>query len=233
MIVPIDHGLTLGPISGLASVRQISRWIGSPAIDGVIAHKGMAAKLAQAGLLYGKGVMVHLNGMTAVGEDPDTKHLLTRVTTAVRLGADAVSVQVNFRAGNHAHNLGLVGAVVDEAQGFGMPVLAMVYSAEDTPEGRSLARLRHLLRVVYELGVDAAKTGAPEYVEDIPELLDGIGEDLPVFFAGGPLATEETLAGLAKVVATSSAQGICVGRNIFQRDDPQSLLARIRELLDG
>ena len=77
------------------------------------------------------------------------------------------------------------------------------------------------------------KTAAPEPVEDIAELLDGIGEDLKVVFSGGALSSDENLLGLAKAVANSSAAGLCAGRNVFQRKDPGEILGHVRGLLDG
>ncbi len=235
LIVPIDHGLTMGSVQGLSSVREIGRWLGHSAINGVVAHKGMVTKLAGAGLLRGLGVMVHLNGSTAIGEDPDTKHMVTTIETAVRLGADAVSLQVNFRPDNHGHNLKQLGKVVDEAEQYGLPVMAMIYPAGPTDDapGRPMRLHRHYLRIAYELGVDVVKTAAPEHVEDIGELLDGIGEDLKVLFSGGALSSDENLLGLAKAVANSSAAGLCVGRNVFQRSDPGDILGHVRGLLDG
>ena len=233
LIVPIDHGLTRGPIEGLGDVRQIGRWIGHDAIDGVIAHKGLVSRLAGAGLLAGRGVMVHLNGSTAIGEEPDTKHVLTGVETAVRLGADGVSVQVNFRADNHAHNLALLGRAVDEAERYGLPVLAMVYPAGVVDdEAVAMARHRHFLRIAFELGVDAVKTAPPQHLEDIPVLLDGV-DDLTVLFSGGSLGADESLISLAKAVATSGGAGLCVGRNVFQRPDPDGILTQLRDVLDA
>jgi fructose-bisphosphate aldolase, class I len=234
LIVPIDHGLTLGPISGLSGVREIAGWIRDPAIDGVVAHKGMIGHLAGAGLLSGRGVMLHLNGMTSIGEQPDTKHRVTSVETAVRLGADAVSVQVNFAPHNHAHNLALLGQVVDEADAYALPVMAMVYPATPAEGDAATMRLhRHFLRIAYELGVDAIKTAAPVNFEDVHELLDGIGEHLPVLFSGGSLQSDEHLIGLAKTVAGSSAKGLCAGRNVFQHRDPGALLTQVRHELDS
>lgn len=235
LIVPIDHGLTMGSVQGLMSVREISGWLGHSAINGIVAHKGMVTKLAGAGLLHGIGVMVHLNGSTAIGEDPDTKHMVTSIETAVRLGADAVSLQVNFRPDNHGHNLKQLGTVVDEAEQYGLPVMAMIYPAgpaDDAP-GRPMRLHRHYIRIAYELGVDVVKTAAPAQVEDIAELLDGLGEDLRVVFSGGALSSDENLLGLAKAVANSSAAGLCVGRNVFQRRDPGDILSHVRGLLDG
>lgn len=235
LIVPIDHGLTIGPVPGLKNVREVAQWIGHPAINGVIAHKGMVARLAQAGLLKGLGVMIHLNGSTSIGETPDTKYLLTAVERAVRLGADGVSLQVNFRPDNHAHNLQLIGRVVDEADRYGLPLLAMIYPSGPAASSPAEAiRLhRHYLRVGFELGVDAIKTAPPANLEDVPELLDGIGEDVAVLFSGGSLASDDNLLHLAKTVANSTAAGLCVGRNVFQRPDPAEILAQVRQLLDS
>ena len=233
LIVPIDHGLTLGPIDGIGGVGEIGRWMRNDAIDGVIAHKGLVARLAGAGVLAGRGVMVHLNGATAIGEEPDTKHLLTSVETAMRLGADGVSVQVNFRPDNHSHNLGVLGRVVDEAERYGMPVLAMVYPAGVVDdESVAMTRHRHYLRIAFEMGVEAVKTAPPQHLEDIPQLLDGV-DDLTVLFSGGSLSSDESLISLAKAVSTAGAGGLCVGRNVFQRPEPDGILAQLRQVLDA
>src|SRR4051812_33609443 len=92
IIVPIDHGLTMGPLEGLENVERIGQWLSSPGINGVVAHKGMAERLAARGYLDGVGLMVHLNGMHAMALEADRKELVTTVKAAVRLGADAVSI---------------------------------------------------------------------------------------------------------------------------------------------
>ena len=234
LVVPIDHGLTIGPVEGLGSTREIGRWIGCPAVNGVVAHKGMVSRLAEAGLLVGRGVMLHLNGSTTIGERPDTKHMVTGVETALRLGADAVSVQVNFAPDNHAHNIALLGRVVDEAERYALPVLAMVYPATPAEDEAAALRLhRHYLRIAYELGVEAVKTAPPQHLEDVAALVDGIGEEVAVLFSGGSLQTDDYLTSLAKQVATSTARGLCVGRNVFQRPEPHVILAQLRQILDS
>jgi class I fructose-bisphosphate aldolase/fructose-bisphosphate aldolase/2-amino-3,7-dideoxy-D-threo-hept-6-ulosonate synthase len=162
IIVPIDHGLTIGPLPGLDGMAQVARWIVHPGITGVIAHKGMVERLGSRDLLRGVGVMVHLNGMTSLAPEPDRKERLTSIEAALRLGADAVSLQLNFDGTNDAHNLTQLGAVVDEAQRHGLPVLTMLYDkvACDGEEQRT-KRLRQLTRACVELGTDALKLAAP------------------------------------------------------------------------
>ncbi|WNG32465.1 aldolase [Archangium violaceum] len=234
IIVPIDHGLSIGPVEGLASVEQVSRWIGHPGITGIIAHKGMVDRLGSNELLKGIGVMVHLNGMMSLASSPDRKERLTSVEAALRLGADAVSLQINFDGTNDAHNLTMLGTVVDEAQRYGLPVLTMLYDKvpSDKLEHR-LARQRHLMRACVELGTDALKLAAPDDLSLMPTLLEGIVEHTAVFFAGGAVRSEEEIFFLAEEVVRCGATGLCVGRNIFQRESARATLTRLQEIILG
>jgi fructose-bisphosphate aldolase, class I len=231
IIVPIDHGLTLGPIRGIESVARISTWIRHRGIAGIIAHKGMVERLSERGLLQGLGVMLHLNGMSARAQDPDTKETVTALETAIRLGADAVSLQVNFDGRTDAHNVKLLGRVVDEALRFGMPVLAMVY--DTTAAARSvedrLERQRHFMRIAAELGVDALKIGPPEQLEHVARILEHQAADIPVFFAGGEKGDDAGLRQLLREALRHGGAGLCVGRNVFQREDPAELLQGLHD----
>src|SRR2546425_3578947 len=234
VIVPIDHGLTMGPLDGIGSTAEIGRWITSPVIDGVIAHKGIVERLAARGLLSRAGVMVHLNGMSSLGSAPNTKERLTDMETAVRLGADAVSLQVNFDGSNDAHNLSALGRAVDEAGRFGLPVLAMVYDKVPCADRSSeVARARHLMRIAVEVGVDALKIGTPAELSLIAALLDGFVEDVPVFLAGGSLTEPPILFALARAVMRAGGAGLCVGRNVFQHPNPHALLAELASVLEA
>lgn len=230
LIVPIDHGLTVGPIDGVGSVSELEPWIGDPAITGIIAHKGMVERLAARGALGKAGVMLHLNGMSSISSQPNRKEMLTTVKAALQHGADAVSIQVNFDGQNDAHNLSLLGSVADEAHDYGLPVLAMIYdkvAVADPAEGMS--RIRHLMRIAMELGCDALKLAAPLDLNDVPRMLRGM--DIPVFFAGGALTSDSTLLELAQQAVLGGAAGLCLGRNIFQRPSPVQFLDKLSNVM--
>lgn len=230
ILVPIESGLTFGPLPGIESLAEVARWIGHPAITGVIAHKGMVERLGARGLLHGKGVMVHLNGMTSFAVTPNRKEHLTTVEAALRLGADAVSLQLNFDANNDAHNLCALGAVVDQARGCGLPVLTMLYDKAPRvlPE-RRVQRLRHLVRACVELGTDALELPAPVDLSRIPLLLEGIEEHTAVFFAGGEVCSDEDMLGLASQAMAHGARGLCVGCHVFQHESASGFLTRLQD----
>jgi class I fructose-bisphosphate aldolase/fructose-bisphosphate aldolase/2-amino-3,7-dideoxy-D-threo-hept-6-ulosonate synthase len=232
MIVPIDHGLTIGPVEGLGSVSQIARWIRHPGITGVIAHKGMIERLAEADLLGSAGVMLHVNGMSTLAQRPDRKELLTSVPTALRLGADGISLQINFDGENDAHNLQMLGEVVDAASEYGLPVLTMLYDkAVSVNAERRIERLRHLMRITIELGTDSIKLAAPANVEEIAPLLDGLAEDAAIYFAGGTLCSDEELSALVRATIGAGGKGLCIGRNVFQRPAPNEILSALSQQL--
>jgi class I fructose-bisphosphate aldolase/fructose-bisphosphate aldolase/2-amino-3,7-dideoxy-D-threo-hept-6-ulosonate synthase len=234
IIVPIDHGLTVGPIDGISTLNQLERWIGHSAISGLILHKGMVRRLAAHKLLPAAGLMVHLNGMTSLSAVPDRKELLTSVETALHLGADGVSIQLNFDGVNDDHNLILLGQIADQAIEAGLPLLTMLYDRVPvTNGGQRISRLRHLIRATIELGTDALKLSAPADIEEIPALLEGVHEDTPVFFAGGPVCSDREVIALAHAIVRHRAAGFCVGRNVFQRRDPGALLDQLAAVLYG
>ena len=233
VILPIDHGFTRGPIQGLENVLNITLWLDHPVIRGVLAHKGVVQRLGAGGHLASKGVMIHLNGMISTSQDLAKKIQLTSVDAAVRYGADAVSIDLNFDGINDEQNVQLLGRVVDDADQWGLPVLAMI--SDKLPfenEKKHIERLRHFIRSCMELGVDAVKVSfqlSPTYLSS---LLNHVAEDIPIFLAGGSLIdNDDTLIESVKTAMGSGARGLCIGRNIFQRSNPRLLLDRLLELV--
>ncbi len=231
VILALDHGLTHGPIAGLESVRKLANWMQRAMVQGVIAHKGMVQRLGEAGALDRKGVMLHLNGMSSLSPTRDTKEPLTSVQTALALGADAVSIQLNFSDANYAHNLRLLGEVADQAIRFGLPLLVMMYSAAETNDGDWIARQRYLIRLACELGADAVKLEAPRSGEETRLLLDNLSDDIAVFFSGGAKTRDDVLIRLASTAVRNGAAGLCVGRNVFQHPTPGRILARLWDVV--
>ncbi|HWT36232.1 MAG TPA: aldolase [Paraburkholderia sp.] len=229
LIMPIDHGLTLGPVPGLERPDDLVGWLSDDLITGLVVHKGIAERLGNAGKA---GVMIHLNGTMSLDAQPDRKVLLTRVDAAMRLGADGVSVQTNFLADNVGENLRILGAVVDDAHEYGLPVMVMLYDKSEPRMGsEAITRMRHFIRAAVELGVDAIKLGAPHDLSSIGELIDGVQEHTSVLFAGGDRKSDEHLLGLARAVVENGARGLCVGRNVFQHGNPRRMLQELRKVL--
>ncbi|KAG8148394.1 hypothetical protein BFF94_038365 [Burkholderia catarinensis] len=234
LIVPVDHGLTLGPIAGIQTTETLEGWVGSPDLSAVLGHKGLVERLIVRQCLHpATGVIVHLNGMASLSPDADTKVMVSDIDAALKLGADAVSIQVNFTAGNFAHNFAMLGAVTDAAHAAGLPLLTMLYDKVKAPTaGERMVRLHHLVRVVTELGSDAVKL-AYASVDEIEQLASVHGRDIRIFFAGGEKADEEVLVAMSQAAIRHGATGLCIGRNVFQHARPRVLLRRLADCVKG
>lgn len=229
LIVPMDHGLTMGPLEGICHLDRIASWLDADVATGVVVHKGLVQRL---GTIPGMGLMIQLNGALSIDEQPDVKSMLTSVKAAIRLGADAVSVQANFSSHTARHSLRLVGKVVDHAHAFGLPVLCMVYDKSEKPSGE-ISSLRHFMRAAVELGVDALKIAPPDELDKLPYILEGFNENTPVLIAGGVKGDAGQLLRLARAVVEHNAGGLCMGRNVFQRNNPRAFLASVLDVLRG
>ena len=60
VIVPMDHGVTIGPIPGLTNMQEIINKLLKGGVDAVLVHKGIA-KRVDAG---NAGLIVMLSGMS-------------------------------------------------------------------------------------------------------------------------------------------------------------------------
>lgn len=235
LIVPIDHGLTLGPIAGMTQTADFEKWIGSDHISAIIAHKGLIERLILRDMLHpATGIILHLNGMASIAPEPDTKIPVASVDAALELGADAVSLQVNFTEDNFQHNVAQLGAMTDAAHAAGLPILSMLYDKVRglTAQERQ-RRLSHLVRVVAELGSDAVKLALPETSVECTELVETHCRDIRIFFAGGERTEDERLLAMTRAMLASGAAGLCVGRNVFQHPRPLDLLRRLADCIRG
>jgi len=101
VIVPLDHGMTVGPIPGLVQIAPPANLIAEGGANAAVVHRG-AAMFGHRG--YGKdlGLILHLSASTTLSPDSNRKVLVATVEDAIQIGADAVSIHVNLGAEDEA-----------------------------------------------------------------------------------------------------------------------------------
>lgn len=234
LIVPLDHGFTMGPIEGISNFGEVDHWLGNPAIDGVIVHKGLLKHLVVNKVIKHTAVCLHINGNSTLSSDTSEKPLLLDAEMAVRYGADAISLDLIFSPENTARNFALLGTIVRQANHYGLPILVMQSLKEGTYNPANIVNLqRQYIRSLCELGVTAVKLKRPESSEQMHNLLRGICQDINIVFAGGAYCDEQTIIDMAASAIDAGAKGICVGRNIFQHPHPEELLRKLKSALFG
>jgi fructose-bisphosphate aldolase/2-amino-3,7-dideoxy-D-threo-hept-6-ulosonate synthase len=219
VIVPMDHGVTNGPIPGLIDMGRAVDLVAEGGANAVLGHVGLA--------LYGHrqsgrdvGLILHLSASTSIGPDPNDKVIVNSVPNALKMGADAVSMHVNIGADSEARMLSDLGRIAIDCMEWGMPLLAMMY-----PRGRKIEnehQAEHVClaaRVAAELGADIVKTvytGDPDSFRDVTR-----GCPVPVVVAGGSKTDDRATMDLIEGAMEGGAAGISIGRNAFQHSSPE------------
>ncbi len=230
LVVPLDHSITDGPVTGGRRVNQLIGRLAAGGVDAVVLHKG-ALRYVDHRHFMQTSLVLHLSASTVHAPDPDAKYLVTSVEEALRLGADAVSVQVNLGSRGEAAQVRDLGLVAEACDRWNMPLLAMMYPRGpkiDDPRDPTL--VAHAATLAADLGADIVKV---PYVGS-PERMAEITRDCPVplIVAGGPrrASTGEVLSYVADALHGGAA-GVAMGRNIFEASDPGAIARQLSDLI--
>lgn len=231
LVVPLDHGISIGPVTGLTGIDRTVGQVAKGGADAVVVHKGLARYVAP--LTKECELIVHLSASTDLAPDPNRKELVATPEFAARLGASAVSTHVNLGSPDEAMMLKDLGAAAEACELLGIPLLAMMYVRDGTKESEyDPKKVAHAARVAEELGADIVKVNYTGSIDSFGDVVGGV--KIPVVIAGGPKTS--SVRGLLRTVrdaVLAGAQGVALGRNIFQHDDPQAMTAAVRETLDN
>jgi fructose-bisphosphate aldolase/2-amino-3,7-dideoxy-D-threo-hept-6-ulosonate synthase len=230
MIVPLDHGVTVGPIAGLENMAQTVDDVAKGGADAVLMHKGMVG-LGHRGYGQDIGLIIHLNAGSSVAPDPNNKILVTSVKHAVRLGADAVSIHINIGADKEHKMLRDLGQVAEDCAEYGMPLLAMMYPrGHDIKNPTDVKYVKHVARLGAELGADVIKTLYTGDKKTFKEVVEGC--PVPIVIAGGPkMDSEAELLQMVEDAMDCGARGTSIGRNIFQAKDRVELTRKLCKIV--
>lgn len=231
VLLPIDHGVTMGPCKGLRDLDIVSNMAKENGVKGIIAHKGIINSIVKnsdntSGIEY----ILHLSASMNFQELPEYKQTISSVEHALRIGASAVSVHLNLGVDKDYEMLKEFGKVSDEAYKWNMPVIAMINLFNEYGKTIVDKRVIHSVRAVGELGADIVKVGYCEDEKIMREVFNAF--EVPVLVAGGnkkanPLTV---LNSISKSLQYGSS-GVCIGRNIFESENPMAICKTISEMV--
>lgn len=223
IIIPLDHGLSVGPIKGIENnLGEIVNKVAEGGANAVLGHIGIPL---YAHRKYGRdiGLILHLSGSTDLSPNPNYKVLTNTVLDAIKMGADGVSVHINLGTTTDPEMLQTLGNLSRECREWGMPLLAMMY-----PRGENIIKkgkdeydvevVKIAARAAAELGVDIVKTNWTGDIESFKEVVKGCMA--PVIIAGGEKRGFRGILEVTKASIDAGGAGVAYGRNVFQSDNP-------------
>lgn len=218
IIVPMDHGVSVGPIQGIYDMSQTVNMVAEGGANAVIGHIGLPRYGHRH---YGKdiGLILHLSASTMLSPKPNKKVLVNTVENALRLGADGVSIHINIGDEYEAEMLQDFGQIALECSYWGMPLIAMMYARGPHIEKETDVEVVKLAaRVGAELGADFVKTSYTGSAESFAEVVKGC--PAPILIAGGSKMSDEDSLKMIEGAMRAGAKGLSMGRNVFGHENP-------------
>ncbi|MBN2372485.1 class I fructose-bisphosphate aldolase family protein [bacterium] len=226
VIVPMDHGVTMGPIKGIVDMRDMVNEIAEGGANAVLGHIGLPLHGHRR---HGRdiGLILHLSGSTVWAPDPNAKVLVNTVEMALKIGADAVSVHINIGAESESEMLKDLGQVSVTCHEWGMPLLAMMYTrGEKFSDKLPVEGIRHAARIAAELGADIVKISYPGSKDAFEEVVKGC--PIPIVIAGGEKAEDDRqVFQIIKDSMIAGGAGVSIGRNAFQHEKKIAMVRAI------
>ncbi len=223
IIIPMDHGLTVGPIKGIKKdIGEMVNKIALGGADAVLGHIGIPL-YAHRGYGPDIGLILQLSGSTTLSPESNYKVLVNTVKEAVKLGSDGVSLHINIGTKSDPEMLEILGQVSRECREYGMPLLAMMYPRGENIENEyDVEVVKIAARVAAELGADIVKTNWTGDPDSFKEVVDGCMA--PLIIAGGEKSGIRGILEITRQSIDVGGAGVAFGRNVFQADDPTKVV---------
>lgn len=229
LVVAIDHGMALGPMTGIRNVREtVERLDSTGLVDAWLLTKGI--------LRYGfepvgkPGIILRISGgATIAGPELTREGQTATLEEALAAGADAVATSAFIGSPYEHETLVNLANAAGQCRRWNMPLLGVVGLGKINEDKKKDPKFIALgARVAAEHGADLVKTYYTE--EDFDQVVAGC--PVPVLIAGGPKC--DTDADTLKMVfgaIQGGARGIVMGRNVWQSPHPEALLAAVHGII--
>lgn len=244
-VVAFDHGVHLGVIPGVDDPGVMLKTLATAGADAFLVGPGTAR--AYASIFTGRGapgLILRLDWTNRwrspemLGSDEGRGCLIASVEDAARLGADAVLVYMFIGYEDptvEARQVEDVARVAQECERLGIGCI-IEPMARGHRADHDIYRADYIAlgaRMACEIGADVLKT---DYSGSADTFRKVIGASFrPVLIAGGPkTATLREALEMVQGALTAGAQGMFIGRNVFQAPNPAQMMGVLRDIIhDG
>ncbi|GBE06853.1 putative aldolase LsrF [bacterium BMS3Abin10] len=221
VMLAVDHGYFQGPTTGLRDIKKTISPLVSHA-DCLFITRGMLRTSINPGTET--AICLRVSGGPSILGELSNEDITTSMEEALRLNASGVGMSIFVGQENEDRTISNLGRLVNIAERYNMPVLAI------TAIGRDMARDARYLglacRIAAETGARMVKT---YYCEDFYKVVEGC--PVPVVMAGGKKIPEKEALQMTANAVKEGASGVDMGRNIFQSDSPIGMIKAIKAVV--
>ncbi len=221
VMLAVDHGYFQGPTTGLKDFKGALSPL-APHADCLFITRGMLRTSIDP--RNDVPICLRVSGGPSILGELSNEDITTSMEDALRLNASGVGMSIFVGTKNEDRTIANLGRLVNEAERYGMPVLAI------TAVGKEMVRDTRYLglacRIAAEIGAHFVKT---YYVEDFHKVVEGC--PVPIVMAGGKKIPERDALQMTENAIKEGASGVDMGRNIFQSDNPVGMIKAIKAVV--
>jgi len=225
LMLAVDHGYFLGPTEKLEVPRKTTapllKYCDSIMLTRGVQRTSIDPKSSVPIVLRVSG------GSSIIGEDLSNEQITVSIKDAIRLNASALAMSIFVGSKYEQQTIVNLGRLVNEAEEYGIPVLAVTAVGKEI--GQKDARYLSLAcRIAAEQGAHIVKT---YYCEDFDKVTESC--PVPIIVAGGKKIAERDALELTHNSIEHGAEGVDMGRNIWQSENPVPMIRAVRSIVHG
>lgn len=222
VMLAVDHGYFMGPTTGLEKLDEMINPL-LPYADTLMLTRGALRNYVDP--VTDIPIVLRVSGGTSiVGKELLHEGTVVSIEDAIRLNVSGVAYSILVGADFERDTLLGMTKYIDEAERYGIPVLAV------TAVGKDMAKdVRYLglaSRMAAELGAHIVKT---YFCKDFEKIIESC--PVPVVIAGGKKQPEKDALNMAYDAIQAGAIGVDMGRNVFQSTDPVGMLKAVNAII--
>ncbi len=222
LMLAFDHGYFQGPTTGLERI-DVNILPLEPYCDTLMLTRGILRTLIPS--YTRKGIAIRATGGPSILSELSNEVAAMDIQDALRLSVDCLAVQVYIGGEYETQTVENLMRWIDLGNQYGIPVMAVTAVGKDMKRDAQYFRLA--TRICAELGAHIVKT---YYVEDGFETITS-SCPVPIVIAGGKKLPEFEALQMARKAIDRGANGVDMGRNIFQSDHPVAMVQAVRKVV--
>ncbi len=222
VMLAFDHGYFQGPTTGLERVDlSINPLI--PHADTLMLTRGILRSLIPPATQ--KPIVLRASGGPSILKELSNEEIAVDIEDSIRLNVSAMAVQVFIGGEYEKQSIVNMTRLVDMGTRYGIPTLAVTAVGKDMARDAKYFRLA--TRICAELGAHYIKT---YYIEEGFETITSCCP-VPIVIAGGKKIPELDALTMAHNAIAQGANGVDMGRNIFQSEAPTAMIQAVRAIV--
>ena len=222
VMLAVDHGYFMGPTSGLENIKTM--------VDPLLRYADtlMLTRGALRNYIDPRAtipIVLRVSGGTSI-VGPELLHegTVVSIEDAIRLNVAGVAYSILVGAQFERDTILGMTEYIDEAECFGIPVLAVTAVGKDMAKDARYLSLAS--RLAAELGAHIVKT---YFCKDFEKIIESC--PVPVVIAGGKKQPEKEALQMAYDALQAGAIGVDMGRNIFQSTNPVGMIKAVNAIV--